>query len=470
MSDNKTARIAALNARYEAQLNGAEMPPLPPKVDASKPAPDEDSPDFTLDPKTGDPRPSQRNITIALGELGIRLSYDLLGRRKMIECGGSREIIQDEHVNTMWLLIEERFGFRPAFDYFSRVVSDRAHQNSYHPVRDYLAALTWDGVPRIGAWLIDLAGAADTAFVRAVSRLTLVAAVRRVRSEGCKFDEMLVLESALQGTNKSSAVQALCAESMWFGDELPFHADGKRIIEATAGKWIVEAGELNGMSKADDAALKSCLSRGRDEARMAYGREVTIRPRQFVAIGTTNGTKNGREYLKDSSGNRRYWPVEIKRFDLDALIAVRDQLWAEAAHSEATGESIRLAEELWADAGAVQESRRAKLPTEILLSDALGDTTGKLRLRDVWALAGVDLVGRKKPSNAESKEINEAMGTLGWEQVEKVAFADSDKGSRAWVRGNAGERDVEITVQRDKVTPRHDATTPRPPQRISRVP
>ena len=192
-----------------------------------------------------------------------------------------------------------------------------------HPVKDYLASLTWDGTPRLDTWLINYAGATDTPSVPAVGRLALIAAVRRVRSPGCKFDELLVLESPTQGTDKSTAIETIAMREGWFTDCLPLNADPKVAIEQTRGIWIAEAGELSGMRKADIDKLKNFLSRKRDRGRLAYGHLTSDVPRQFIAIGTTNN----REYLKDQTGNRRFWPIAIERFDVARLRADRDQLW-----------------------------------------------------------------------------------------------------------------------------------------------
>jgi predicted P-loop ATPase len=210
-------------------------------------------------------------------------------------------------------------------------------ETSEKSVTDYLNALVWDGVPRLDRWLVDLAGAEDSAYVRAVSRAMLVAAVRRARHPGCRFDQMPVIEGP-QGCGKSRALAVLAVEDAWFSDFLPL-ADGdvRKLIEATHGKWIVEASELAGMSRSDSAALKSFLSRPADEARMAYQRTPTRVPRHFMVVGTTGAT----DYLRDT-GNRRFWPVRVVRFDLARLAEIRDQLWAEAAIAEAAGEALDL--------------------------------------------------------------------------------------------------------------------------------
>jgi len=212
-------------------------------------------------------------------------------------------------------------------------------------------------------WLISCGGADDTEYVRAVGSLVLIAAVRRVRSPGCKFDELLVLESP-QGQNKSTALRMLCPYGDWFSDDLPLGVDAKQTIERTMGKWIVEAAELMNMRKAQSEQLKSFLSRQVDgPVRMAYARQSDEVPRQFVIIGTTNSAS----YLKDPSGNRRFWPVKVKRFNAELVSELRDQLWAEVSYREAQGESIRLHPKLYYAATVQQEERRTEDPWEPII-------------------------------------------------------------------------------------------------------
>jgi predicted P-loop ATPase len=196
-------------------------------------------------------------------------------------------------------------------------------------VTDYLDSLTWDGTPRIDRWLVGYAGAEDTPHVRAVSRTMLVAAVRRARHPGCRFDQMPIIHGP-QGCGKSSALRLLAIDDAWFCDVVTID-DERQIIEATAGKWIVETTELS-------SALKAFLSRPVDVARMTYQRDATRVPRGFVMVGTTHAG----DYLPDATANRRFWPVTVWRFDLGRLIEIRDQLWAEAAAAEAAGASLEI--------------------------------------------------------------------------------------------------------------------------------
>jgi predicted P-loop ATPase len=244
----------------------------------------------------------------------------------------------------------------------------------------------------------------------------LIAAVKRVKEPGCKYDEMLVLECG-QGLNKSSALRALSPNADWFSDHFPLNVDAKQLIEHTLGKWIVEAAELAGKRKTEVEALKSTLSRQVDgPVRLAYAHLPVERARQFVVVGTTNSTA----YLIDSTGARRFWPVKIEAFDVAKVLDMRDQLWAEAAYREATGESIRLKKELWPDAEAEQEKRREidsweGLIRKMLLETARG-TDGLLRVPTqlVWGSVGVST---DRQDRSGSMRITDIMQRLGFQRT-----------------------------------------------------
>jgi predicted P-loop ATPase len=301
-----------------------------------------------------------QNIRLALAKLGVAVAFDSFARE--VQLNGKP--LTDVAIDQLWVQIDDEFKFRPPKETLRTLVVADAHKTHVHPVRDYLDALTWDSRPRLDTWLVHYGGAGDSAYVLAVGALTLIAAVRRARRPGCKFDELLILESK-QGTLKSSALRALCPVEDWFSDDLPLGVDSKVVIERTAGRWIIEAAELHGNRGREAEALKSFLSRQVDgPVRLAYDRLPTTVPRQFILIGTTNSRL---AYLKDMTGARRFWPVTIEAFDVSALMRDRDQLWAEAAAREAAGASIRLDPTLWADAAIQQEDRRAADPWEALL-------------------------------------------------------------------------------------------------------
>jgi len=224
------------------------------------------------------------NIRIALLKLGVSVRYDQFADRTLLDgLPGYGPVLEDAAVNRLWLQFFERLDFFSNLELVRLVMNDTARLNGFHPVRDYLDALQWDGVPRVDKWLITYAGAEDSPYTRAIGALKLIAAVRRVRQPGCKFDEMLILEQPQQGTDKSSAWAVMAVQEDWFADDLPLNVEGKRVIETLRGRWIVEASELSGMRKTDVEHLKALLSRRIDRGRPAYGR-LPIEARAFSAL------------------------------------------------------------------------------------------------------------------------------------------------------------------------------------------
>jgi Virulence-associated protein E-like domain len=396
--------------------------------------------DFIYDKKGNIIPTAPANIRIALLKLGVSVRYDQFADRTLLDgLPAYGPVLEDAAVNHLWLQFKERLQFSPSLELVRIVMDDTARLNGFHPVCDYLDALQWDGKPRVDQWLVTYAGAEDSAYVQAVGALFLVAGVRRVRKPGCKFDEMLMLEQPLQGTDKSSALAILAVKEEWFTDDLPLNVESKRVIEALRGRWIVEAAELSGMRKADVEHLKAMLSRRVDRARMAYGRLPVEAPRQCVIAGTTNKG----EYLRDTTGNRRFWPVLIVRFDLDALRRDRDQLWAEAAAREAKGESIRLARELWPEAAKEQRQRLADDPFVAVLANHLGHLEGKIKACDVWEI--LNLHGAQLTQDVYTRAA-EAMKRNGWKRPNKAGTARFDgQLLAAYVRGDS--RTV-VTVSR----------------------
>lgn len=401
---------------------------------------DASEPDFLRD-KQGQPYNNQWNIEVAIRKLGVLLRYNEFASDEEVEgLEGYGPRFDDAATINLRLKIDATFHFLPGRELFRDVTSNIARRNRYHPVREYLRSLAWDQEPRIERWLIDYAGAPDTPYVRAVSRIVMVAAVRRIRKPGSKYDEMLILESP-QGTDKSSALRALASHDDWFTDDLPLGSDTRRFMESTAGKWIVEAGELKGMGRSDVAALKACLSRQRDEARMAYGHKNVRVARQFVIIGTTNETEG---YLRDATGNRRFWPVRVQRFNLERLRADRDQLWAEAAEAEALGESIRLDPRLYEAAAVEQEARQSgDDPLIDVLHRALGNRTGKLRVSDAYLICGIE---PGKVNQDQISRFGKAIRELGWER-ERRRFDGVQQ--YAYVKGTTEQREVNLVVEYD---------------------
>lgn len=376
----------------------------------------------------------QENIRRSLRKQQVELYFDKFAQKPMIKNGsGKRETLQDPAIRHYRFETETLFHFLPEKNQWIDVVEHTAFSTPYHPVIDYLSGLTWDGVPRLDSWLITCAAAGDNEYTREVSRIVLMAAVRRVRDPGCKFDEMLVLESGKQGLYKSTALQTLCPDPDWFSDDLPLSLDSREMIERTAGKWIIEAQELSGMSASKVEHLKAMLSRRVDgPARMAYARMPVEVPRQFIIVGTTNL----HAYLLDSTGNRRFWPMRVEGMDIDWIREHRDQLWAEAAGREAAGGSIRLPLHLYKDAEVQQERRRTLDPWEEMLTDRFSGDYYRVANDEVWDTLGVSSDRRDAQG---ARRVANAMQALGF--IRAAVKNRAKKMAKGWAKGESNRTD-----------------------------
>jgi predicted P-loop ATPase len=230
-----------------------------------------------------------------------------------------------------------------------------ARENTIHPVREYLDGLTWDDASRLDSWLTTHLGATgDARYLSAVGRAFLISAVARVYVPGVKADHMLVLEG-IQGGRKSTIAEKLAVRDDWFADSIGNVRDKDTAMQL-AGRWLVEFAELEAMRKSEVTAMKAFVSRRIDKYRPPYGRTVVDVPRQCVFLGTTNESV----YLKDQTGNRRYWPVRCGKVDIGAIERDRDQLWAEAVRAFRVGEQWWLSDEIAALAAQEQAERVAE--------------------------------------------------------------------------------------------------------------
>lgn len=234
-------------------------------------------------------------------------------------------------------------------------------RHRYHPVKEYLEGLHWDGVERLETVLIDYLGVSDTKFDRTVTRKALTAAVARIFNPGVKFDYMLTIIGP-QGAGKSLLLDKLGGD--WFSDSLTT-VQGKEAYEQLQGVWIIEMGELSATRKADNEAIKHFLTKREDIFRVAYGRQVSAFPRQCIFIGTTND----HDFLKDRTGNRRFWPVVVgedrrnKGLAKELTKEVIDQIWAEAVANYKDGEKLYLEEDdMQAEAQRRQDMHREENP------------------------------------------------------------------------------------------------------------
>ena len=241
--------------------------------------------------------------------------------------------------------VDSHYGTFSARNY-DIAVTKVADDRSYHPIREFIDNLpVWDGVKRVDTLLVDYLGADDNEYVRAVTRKTLCAAIRRVLYPGCKFDSMLVLNGP-QGVGKSTLIAKLAGE--WFSDSLNLgDTKDKTAAEKLQGYWILEIGELAGLKKAEVETLRSFLSRQNDIYRAAFGKRATPHLRQCVFFGTTNAESG---YLRDTTGNRRFWPVKTPgtgiKHSWDLTPELICQIWAETLMYVKQGEKLYLNNEL----------------------------------------------------------------------------------------------------------------------------
>lgn len=278
-----------------------------------------------------------------------------------------------------------------------------AEERPFHPVREYLAGLTWDGTPRVETFAIDCLGAADSPLVRAYLRCFFVGAVARAMVPGCQLDTALVLEGP-QGARKTSALRAMFG-AQWFGNTLINLKKTPDCYQAIEGFWGYELAELDGHSR-DAALFKAFVSQREDTYRPSYGRNTVVRVRQVAFCATTNAET----YLGDETGARRWQCVKCTAVDLERVARDRDQLWAEAAHLYASGAAWWLSRDLEAVAAADVDSRyqgdawEDQLP--YLLKEHHSITSSAALL-----LLGVE-VGRQ--ARSDSMRVGAALRRMGW--------------------------------------------------------
>lgn len=237
---------------------------------------------------------------------------------------------------TIWLQ-GSQWAIEAGDDLVSRAVRAVASRHRVHPLRDQLAALKWDGVPRVDTWTTTYLGAEDSEVHRAIGSTWMLGAIARAFEPGCKVDAALILEGN-QGAGKSTVLRVLALG--YFSDELA-DIGGKDAAMQLQGAWIHELAELDAVNRAEATRVKSFLTRSVDRFRPPWGRHVVEVPRQCVFAGSTNRD----DWQRDETGGRRFLPVRVGAIDLEALRRDVEQLWAEALVRFRAGEKPYIADQ-----------------------------------------------------------------------------------------------------------------------------
>ena len=366
---------------------------------------------------------TMENASVGLDGLGIKCRYDDFHHRYLVEWRGKVEQLTDHLVLLLRVEMTTRYGrdFGPV--HTGDAIMARALANRFNPVTEMLdeAQLVWDGVARLDRLGPDYFHTEDTALARACVRKVMIAAVKRARQPGCKFDQILVLESP-EGWDKSTA-WAVLAGAENFSDADILGKDARAVQEELQNIWIHEIADLSGLNRADIEHVKAFASRTDDRARGAYERHHKSQLRQCIEVGTTNSDA----YLLSTTGNRRFWPFKISApVDLVALRRDRMQLWGEAAAAEGGGETLVLARALWGAAALAQEERRVVDPWEdelmnlpdMAIKDVGGGMEGVTNVAIHNHLVGGHTGGRL--TGASGRKISEIMKRLGWEKARLV--------------------------------------------------
>lgn len=355
----------------------------------------------------------------------------------------TRRLWSDTDNNGLYWYLQKAYKLKGRAD-IDAALDLHAKENSFNEIQQYLEGLTWDGVPRLDTLFIDYLGAEDSSYTRAVCRKSFVAAVARAMTPGCKYDNMLIL-CGPQGIGKSTILDKMSRG--WFNDSIRTF-EGKDASELLAGVWLVEVAELDAFRKTDVSRIKQFLSLRADRYRAAYGRQVNEFQRRCVFFGTCNQM----DFLQDTTGNRRFWPVDVgvkpheKTVWKDLTDDIIDQIWAEAKFRWQMGEQLYLPPEMESAAQEQQEAHREVSPREGLVRDFVSrqipdDWLNWMldRRRDFWAnnaTGNYNLVDRDRICTLEiwcelfngsprdltggckdAREINEILASIpGWKR------------------------------------------------------
>ena len=435
-------------ASEEEDLSSADLSPDSPVDESWKT-------ELDLVPKSGAVKPTIQNILIIL-ENDPRLKGlfalnqfagrgEVLGRLPWMNAP-ARRMWTDTDSNGVYWYLEKVYALtgRGAID---SALDLHASKHAFNEVQDYINKLVWDGTARLDTMFTDYLGARDTPYTRAVCRKSFTAAIARAMDPGCKYDQMTIL-CGPQGIGKSTLLFKM-AQGKWFNDSIRTF-EGKEASELLQGVWLVEIAELDAFRRSDVSRIKQFLSLRADRYRAAYAHNAREFPRRCVFFGTSNQ----RDFLQDTTGNRRFWPIDVglvpneKNAFEDLTPEVIDQIWAEAKMRWTVGEPLYLTDEVLEEAKLQQEEHRDASSQEGAIADFLEqeipadwDRWSVERRRAFWNGGGAGdtpLVPRQKITaieiwcelmmrnqfeikRADSREINSILESIpSWGRLEKV--------------------------------------------------
>jgi predicted P-loop ATPase len=383
----------------------------------------------------GAPRAVLANGVIALSSArewqGV-LGFDLLAQRTIVRAlppwggrAGNRPWTNTDDLRAAdWL---QHRGIRVEATVASQAVELVAHRHEFHPVRDYLKSLVWDGVARLDECPRARFGVLHeepqlAEFAASAWAKWMISGVARVYRPGCKVDYMIVLESP-QGSLKSSTIETL--SEPWYTDELALMGS-KDASEQLQGKWIIEISELGSISGSNLEAIKAFITRKTDRFRPSYGRRVHEYPRQCIFIGTTNRD----DWNRDETGARRFWPLLCTKIDLGAIRELRDQLWAEARDRYLSGEAWWLVNGLDRAAADEQDARYLGDPwDEKIQTWAEQQTSNGITIPAVLK----ECIGKSEKDwdQRDQNRVARAFRRMGWEKFRATSKGGRDE-RRLW--------------------------------------
>ena len=358
--------------------------------------------------RSGQIRATDRNIDKIL-----RGDPRLVGRIEHCQFRGQNMIDRkpiadvDEHRLSLWL--DEHYGIIVRPERVGACVALVAADHSFHPVREYLDGLTWDGVDRLPSMLVTYWGAGVTPenehVTAAISKAWLISMVARSYEAGAKVDSVVVLQGD-QGAGKSTSFRVLMPRVEWFDDSAINLAHRDAFLQIR-GKLLYEFAEMAATRPKDVETVKAFLTCRVDRYRPPYGRNPVEVPRSVVFCASTNSST----FLVDQTGDRRFWPVAVGSIDLEGIERDRDQLWAEAVHRYRAGEPWWLTQEEEASLRAAQEAYRAVDPWEPLILEYLRKFRGPVLVGDLLQALQVD---KDKRRRGDSMRVSAILGRLGY--------------------------------------------------------